>query len=652
MRLQRLTLKDFQGGSLTIEPNGSDMQLFGINGAGKTRILSALTFLIYGKDALDRTDFDILPHDEAGGRIASITEASVEAVFEVEGKPVTLKKVYFEKWTTRRNSHKKEYTGNEVKHYVNGVPVKKGEYEDAIDELAGREETYKMLTNPRYVPEVMKWTDRRALVVKVGGGDITEADIIASNSDLADLLGILKGRTIDQHKAAVTDKKKTLTKEKDAVPNLIAGIKMGFSETNADPANTREDLIDLRKQRGNLQDKKQLMESGGGVAEKTKELREVEARIQELENAHQKAVSAADQGTDKKLRELNNRVETLKDTITRSTKQIDSYTKKADQIDAELVSLRKIYHDTDALTFEYRGSDTCPACNRPLPSDQVESAKAKALAAFNLEKSQKIEKIEAEGKRTREIVDGIRDSIAKAVLEQAQDSVQLSATEKEIADFLAQPSQSAIAYPPEYANNLAKKVQIEAEIANLKAGSSQEIGQIKDQLSLLDKAIAENEKTLAQFEAREKGQKRIEELSAKEKALSKELEQIERELWLCEEFTRTQARALEGKINEVFAPVNWRLFETTIQGAVVPCCEAIWNGSAYSSAASNGERIKAGLHIIRALQNHEGFHPPVFVDNAEGLTDPPEMPCQTIMAFVRQEDKVLRVEYAKEAVRA
>ena len=85
-------------------------------------------------------------------------------------------------------------------------------------------------------------------------------------------------------------------------------------------------------------------------------------------------------------------------------------------------------------------------------------------------------------------------------------------------------------------------------------------------------------------------------------------------------------------------------FEEQINGGIAECCEVTVNGVGYSSGLNNGARIQAGLDIIRTLQEHEGFYPPVWVDNAESVTVLPEMKCQVIRLVVSEPDKKLRME--------
>jgi hypothetical protein len=83
IRLQRLSLRDFQGGTFTLDANGEDVSVFGDNAAGKTRLASAFSWLLFDKDSLGRSDFEI-KNINAQGESEHGLEHSVEAVLEIE----------------------------------------------------------------------------------------------------------------------------------------------------------------------------------------------------------------------------------------------------------------------------------------------------------------------------------------------------------------------------------------------------------------------------------------------------------------------------------------------------------------------------------------------------------------------------------------
>ena len=651
MKLQSLKLRNFKGvREFKIDPNGRDLAILGDNATGKTTLADAWFWLLFGKDSLNRADFEIKTLDATGQPLHYLSH-EVEAVLDLGDRQVTLKKVYAEKWTKKRGSAEKEFSGHTTECYIDGVPTPANKYKDAIDQIAGREETFKLLTNPRHFCEVMKWQDRRKLLLEVCG-DVSDADVIASDPQLAPLPKILGPRKLDDHKKVIAASKAKVNEELKMIPARIDEANRALPETNGmNPETIQATLAALRAKRQETEWSLNMVNSGGGIAEKTNELRKVEARIQELENEHQKAVNAADQGTDKKLRELNNQIATLNDTMARLTKQIDRDDREAVTLSSDRLELLATYHEAEALTFEFKGSDTCPTCGQSLPETQVEAARVKALAAFNRDKAQTLEKIKAQGSVKTSTIAKLKEEIA--TLEHERDAAleKVESLEHE-RDNIPTQEKVDIPYPAEYTEALNKKAEIQNAIAGLKAGNTQETNRIKDDLAAINQQIAVEEKGLAQFTARENTLKRIAELGQQQKKFAAEFEELERQLFLCDQFTRAKVRLLDDTINRRFKITRFKMFSEQINGGIEPCCEVTVNGVPYGGGLNNGMRINAGLDIINTLAEHYRFEAPIWCDNAESVTALLPTIGQQIRLYVSDADKVLRVERAREKVMA
>ena len=104
---------------------------------------------------------------------------------------------------------------------------------------------------------------------------------------------------------------------------------------------------------------------------------------------------------------------------------------------------------------------------------------------------------------------------------------------------------------------------------------------------------------------------------------------------------------LTDRINRKFQNVQFRLFETQINGGVKETCETLVpsaSGFMPYSYANHAARVNAGLDIIRVLSAHYGVTMPVFVDNAESVTELKDDGLQVIRLVVSEKDKTLRVE--------
>src|SRR5699024_7587212 len=98
------------------------------------------------------------------------------------------------------------------------------------------------------------------------------------------------------------------------------------------------------------------------------------------------------------------------------------------------------------------------------------------------------------------------------------------------------------------------------------------------------------------------------------------------------------------KINSKFRYARFNLFKTNINGGLEEICETTYEGVPYSSGLNNAARINAGLDIINTLSQHYGVQAPIFVDNAESVTQLIDIDSQVISLVVSEADKQLRIE--------
>jgi hypothetical protein len=150
------------------------------------------------------------------------------------------------------------------------------------------------------------------------------------------------------------------------------------------------------------------------------------------------------------------------------------------------------------------------------------------------------------------------------------------------------------------------------------------------------------------FTRREQGEKRIEELKAEEKKLSKEFEELERQLFLIESFTKRKVSLLNERINSRFKIVRFKLFNELMNGGIEDCCEITVSGVPYGGGLNSAARMQAGCEIISVLQEHYHIAPVMWIDNRESVTEIPPMNCQVVSLYVSPEDKALRVEKSQD----
>jgi len=652
MKLHKLSLSNFKGlKSFTLEPKGQSINIYGDNATGKTTIYDAFLWLLFDKDSANRKDFEIKTIGPDGQYIHGL-DHSVEATLEIDGaEMLTLKKVYKEKWTKKRGSAKAEFTGHTVDHFIDGVPVQKKEYDARIAEIAD-ENIFRLLTDPRYFNEVLHWQKRREILLEVCG-DVSDAEVIASKKELSKLADILGNRTIEQHRKVIQSRRTEINRELEKIPVRIDEAERNLPRIDdiANPDALPDDIEKLRAELRKKQEELAQAKAGGQIAEKTKELRLIEGQILDLRNKHRQAL---DEEVGEKRRELaaiQGEIFKTRTDINAKESALASYEAEIKSLDEKMETLRRGWHIENNMVFEFEQSETCPTCGQPLPAEQIEAAREKALADFNREKAEKLESINAEGKRLAGVKQTMEQNLAvasEALAKAKADLAELEQTEASLKaeiEAIMQGSQP-VESTPEYYQLYAKQRDLQDEIRKLEADNSIAVTAIQKEIDTLTDAIQALEQAQARLEAWKKGLQRIEDLKAEERRLASEFEDLERQLYLTEEFIRTKVRLLEDRINSKFKLARFKLFNTLVNGGIEECCETTFQGVPYSNL-NNGARLNIGLDIINTLADHYGFTPPVWLDNAESVTNILPTMGQQIRLIVSATDKKLRVELAE-----
>lgn len=647
LRLKKLGIKNFKGvSSFVFEPHGKNATIYGDNATGKTTLADAFYWLLFDKDSLGKKDFEIKTLD-AGGSPAHGLDHEVEAVLQLDEKrSVLLKKVYTEKWTKKRGEPKAALTGHTTSYFVDEVPVPMAEYKQRIADLVD-ESTFRLLADPRYFPELIHWQKRRELLLSVCG-DVADAGVIAADEQLAQLPDILAGRSIAEHKAVVTAKRKKINETLKTLPARIDEVSQtlpDLSGTDA-PEKLRATIAWQRRELNAQQERLARIAAGGEVAAKLKRLAEIDAELIRLDGAKQAEINAAQRkkaealsGEHKEMSRLLADAEGKK----RSMEHIEVALKETN---SRIERLREEWQEVAGQKFiADEQKNMCPACGQNLPAEKIVAAREAALAAFNLRQSEELTAISERGKlaaKERERLYAEREDVQAAI---ADLRIAIKATEARILDVERKgESEGEIESPFGPARSLRlEKEHVEAEIRGIQAAQQKVKEDAREEIGKYEQSIKAAEKALYEHGRREALLARIEELKDQERQLAAEYEQLESELFLTELFTKTRTGLVEDRINSKFKLAKFKMFNTLVNGAIEECCEVLYEGVPYSGGLNHGARFNVGLDIINTLAEHYGVSVPIFVDNAEAVTQLLPTVGQQIRLVVSEEDKELRV---------
>lgn len=651
MKLIRLHLSNFKGiRDFTLDAQGRSINVYGDNATGKTTIMDAFLWLLYGKDSQNKADFEIKTLGLDGEPLHGL-DHTVEAELKIDGQSLTLRKTYHEVYTKRRGSAHQELTGHTTEHYIDGVPVQKKEYDAKIAEIAD-ESVFKLLTSPSYFNEQLHWRDRRKLLLEICG-DISDKDVIASDKALARLPEIIGKRSLEDHKKIIAARRAEINKELERIPVRISEVERNLPDTTGlVPEVLDSDIARLRSKQHELEQQLVRIESGGEAAEVRKQIAEIEAKLLELKSEVRGEV---DQAIAEKRRELNSSVgaiEMLRLKLPSLEKQRLAHRAEIERLQERNESLRSDWHRINSEQLDVKLNDTCPCCGQALPAEQLEAAHEKALADFNRSKAERLEAINAEGKRNNERIAESQAEIEKLGAEKARIDNELSKLSRQVDALQAEidnltANVTDVDDHPEYLKLQETKAALQDKLATLQSDQAAAKADIKAQIDAVRADIRTLETSKLQLQQREQGEKRIAELMQQERDLAAEFERLEEELYLTEQFVRAKVAMLEERINSKFKLARFKLFETQVNGGLTEVCETTYKGVPYSGGLNNAARIAVGIDIIQTLSQHYGFSAPIFVDNAEAIVSLPDVDSQIIALYVSEGDKTLRTEVIK-----
>lgn len=654
MKILKMALKNFQGiKEAEFAFDGRDARIYGENGAGKTTVFNAHCWLLFGRSGSGIKGYNPKTNDPEGDYQHNL-EHSVEEEILIDRGAFTLKKVYKEVWTKARGSNKATFDRNTVDFYINGVPVKEFEYEKGIEGFAnGGAEGLKILSIPDYFPKEMKWEDRRRMLMELCP-PVDDFQIVNMNPELSALPVFLKVPAgegyynIDEYLKIASARKAAINNRIRDIPGRIDDARLAIPPDTEDHDydQIREEVEDLRKKKADLEIQFANLQTPEGA------LRSLRAAKEEIEKCtveerakYNQIVFEAAEKKRKVLRELSEEAGKIGEAIAEKKVKLVQAGHALQELAAKREKLLSQYEAESSVKWSVE-SETCPTCKRPLDSKEV----ARLREEFNLNKSIKLEKIREEGKKScsadtiteqRNII-GNMETILKS-LEQKMEDLKIR---REEVMFEKDPSKFEDTEEGTfYAEKLKEAIKHEQEfLQNVEAPGME----IKDKIRELDEAISKGLTILSGFGTKDRQLKRIEELSKEEKTLGEEFQKLEQGVFLCEEFMKAKANFLTEQINSKFSEVRFRLFITQINGGVREDCEVMipspeGNMVPYSDA-NDAAKVNAGIEIIKVFSEKWGLFVPLFIDNAERITEIEKTKTQMIQLVVSKGDYKLRTE--------
>ena len=664
IKLLSMHIQNFKGCKDRTIEFGEKTRISGANATGKTTIFDAFTWLLFGKDSLGSSDFEIRPLDIDGNMINNI-EISVEAKISVDGDEYDLKKVQKQNWVKKRGTDTRELQGNVNEFDINGYPKSQKEFKEFISGIV-KEDVFNLITNPSAF-NALHWEEQREILMKIVG--------CPSNVEIAKTFGEKYALLIPELKIASTDdilkkyKKARIELKKDEkeIPPRIdeASKSLVIADVGALEIEKSAKEVALQKVEDEL--------SGGNgklgeINSKRQEIMNLKFRISEIQNEENQKLFDKSKALRDDLVAKEDTLRSIKREIADTNSEIHSVHSKYEWSVKEVKRLQEEWKAEKAKTFPEMvpmepipdSASVCPTCGQDLPEDVIQKnienyeKKKQAYEAkytndfiqFKERKKNKISEIETAGTeaatdrdkyKSRE--EELRKSMVKLDSKLVEAQKNYDSAQEELDRY---PKTADISEKAEYLATIEKISVLEKEIESMSSDTSGRTELEAKKAVLKDEITEIAGKILAADNTKTK--KRIAELEAEQKEVGQKIANQEKMINLTDDFIRSKSAMVAADVNKKFNVVSFKLFEEQINGGLKETCECTVNGVPLSSL-NNGHRIIAGLDIIQSLSNLYEVSCPVFIDNSEAVNEVnfPEMNAQMIHLAVTK-DKELKIE--------
>lgn len=641
MKLTKLELLNFKGlKAFTIHFNG-DVIIRGDNATGKTTVFDSVCWLLFGKDSLDRADFEIKTLDR-GEPIHKVNHEVTGTFTLDEGGTVELKRVYREKYSSPRGGEV-TMTGHTTDYFIDGVPKKEKEYKEIVNSLVD-ENIFKLITNPLYFNETYSWQNRRKLLLEMCG-DISDEDVIAEYSELKALTDILSGHSVDDHRKVVASKKAAINKELDMIPVRIDEALRGKPTIDTPRDVLIQEISLATTTLETLEADKALLVNGHAVVDTRAELRDVQRRLMaresELQMEYKKQSALKSNEYDMVVSELNN----LSSKVENTKHRLDTSNRDIQLIESTINELMHQRQQVNEDVFVMDIDENCPTCGQKLPAEQIQAAREKAETNFNLRKSKRLEEINQSIELKQQDIENIEKRNASLESVETLEAL-IKAKElvkQTITDEIGQLTAPVLEDDSIYADLKAEEFMLQMKLDESNTDHSEEIADIDKRIAATKEHRFNLETELNKYEEAKRIDARVAELESQQAELAAEKSKLDEASYLMEEFIKSKVNMLEDVINSRFKLARFKMFNVMLNGNVEECCETTYKGVPYRSM-NNAARINVGLDIINALTSYFKVNAPVFIDNAEAVTEFVPVNSQTIKLIVDESEPQLVVK--------
>lgn len=654
-KAKKLIIDNFMGGSMEIDLT-DETDIFGANRAGKSRLKSAYHWVLTGKNANDESDFEI---KDTTNPNKHRHPHRVELHGFVNGDPITLEKQYLEVWGSEKGEEEEKMKGHTTKHFYNGTLKPATEYKQLINAIIP-ERMLKMLSDPLFFPEVLQWTEQRAVLEKMGNvtDEMALEQLATPKNDFGAVINILNAKqSLQDRKTRIAYEVKQAKEEKDTIrpgikQNEITIESFGVIDQKAIQSEIDRINGEISKIDDAISDKVKAEDlQNDQTRAKRTNLNNLKNRQNEIEQLHLNEFNKEKLAANGNKSEIENNVVSLRNSKLSKTKLLQDLEANKAEIEKQTKNLLDEYQEEGKKVMQPISPDKlkCEHCNAPFATDKIEGIKETITNSFKENKKNRLNDINYRGQKLDQSLTEIKESIKSETENLNKISNDLEVEENKLRDIIEKISnQSEIKTVEERLAADAEFTANKQSISGLEVELSQQqqpidYSELKQQKQDFINLVDVEKRKLNNLDTIKSLTDRNINLADRERVLAQQIATLQREEMEINQFIIGRMELIEKAVRSNFKHVTFKMFEKNIgNGEEKPFCEAWFEGKPFS-ALNTEAKLNAGLDILNGLSNFYQINVPILIDNRESITEILPVKSQVINFFVSPADKVIRV---------
>lgn len=644
VQIKEMILEFFKGVRNATYKFSDSTNVYGENGLGKSTIATAFYWLLFDKSAELVSNPPIRPDN------VEECVPRVDIVLDVDGKEVNLAK--YQKQKVKEDKDKGTRTVSLTNSYeINGVEKSKRDFDAYLTDLGIDMDKFLLLSHPNVFTSGLnskkEMEQMRALLFEMTKS-YTDKEIAEMLPDMEEVLNLMDNYTIDEIAAMQNSTIRKIkenygkdgeilraeikAKEELKVDIDVAELELGRNVLKEMIADNQAKQNDVSKQYEEFQNI-------------SAEIIQLKMKLNDIQRNANSELDAKKHDYEMELLKTERELDELKFNATKCEKQLSSNRTELSIKNVKIQDLRDELKVAKERKFD-ENNLICPYCKQEYTADKKEQIKAD----FESTKIDECKSISQKGIQLKEEIEQLTKEIAELNLTKADFDKKITVTTntvKEIKEKItALPMSIDVSDNDEY-KAISKDLEDKQAIYNKGFDNNEIKANLKAEEEDLQNQLLETERKIASSERNVEIDEQILELLEKQKKYEQDKANAEKILEQLKCISKKKNELLVDGINSHFEIVDFKLFDYQKNGEYKEVCIPMIDRKTFGQSTNTGREVLAKLDIIKGLHKFYEQNYPVFLDNAECLSEKTKKrvnsECQIIYLNV-SEDENLRIE--------